>query len=171
MDSVDQAVKQTGLQNIQLSSTLTQDELQRVITAATVSALKHQEAQYHPRPRSISVAADVDLSAAHGHAAPSWSRTMSYSVLLICTALYAFIAGALVTGLVSGIADTRSFLELLIYVVDVVLQDSGIDEKFLGVTLFALVPNTTEFMNAMSFALNGNIALRWVVIDMIQVGC
>jgi len=66
---------------------------------------------------------------------------MSYSVLLICTALYAFIA------------------ELLIYVVDVVLKDSGIDEKFLGVTLFALVPNTTEFMNAMSFALNGNIAL------------
>lgn len=52
------------------------------------------------------------------------------------------------------------FLELLVYVVDVVLKDSGIDEKFLGVTLFALVPNTTEFMNAMSFALNGNIALR-----------
>ncbi len=102
MDSVDQAVKQTGLQNIQLSSTLTQDELQRVITAATVSALKHQEAQYHPRPRSISVAADIsDPSAAHGHAAPSWSRTTSYSVLLICTALYAFIAGASVTGFAS----------------------------------------------------------------------
>lgn len=45
---------------------------------------------------------------------------------------------------------------------DVVLEGSGIDEKFLGVTLFALVPNTTEFMNAISFALNGNIALRYV---------
>ena len=43
-----------------------------------------------------------------------------------------------------------------------VLNGSGIDEKFLGLTLFALVPNTTEFMNAMSFAMNGNIALRWV---------
>lgn len=43
-----------------------------------------------------------------------------------------------------------------------VLDGSGIDEKFLGLTLFALVPNTTEFMNAMSFALNGNIALRCV---------
>lgn len=42
------------------------------------------------------------------------------------------------------------------------LEGSGIDEKFLGVTLFALVPNTTEFMNAMSFALNGNIALRYL---------
>ncbi len=50
--------------------------------------------------------------------------------------------------------------EILVDVVDVILQGSGIDEKFLGVTLFALVPNTTEFMNAMSFALNGNIALR-----------
>lgn len=40
------------------------------------------------------------------------------------------------------------------------LEDFGVAEKFLGVTLFALVPNTTEFMNAMSFALNGNIALR-----------
>lgn len=45
---------------------------------------------------------------------------------------------------------------------DVVLDGSGIPEKFLGVTLFALVPNTTEFMNAISFAINGNIALRCV---------
>jgi hypothetical protein len=45
--------------------------------------------------------------------------------------------------------------------VDVVLKDSGIEEKFLGITLFALVPNTTEFMNAISFALNGNISLRY----------
>lgn len=56
----------------------------------------------------------------------------------------------------------RSFCtELLVGVVDVVLEGSGIDEKFLGITLFALVPNTTEFMNAISFALNGNIALRY----------
>ena len=55
---------------------------------------------------------------------------------------------------------TEPFLELLIHVVDFILKGSGIDEKFLGVTLFALVPNTTEFMNAISFALNGNIALR-----------
>ena len=53
-----------------------------------------------------------------------------------------------------------SVLEILVEVVDVMLEDFGVAEKFLGVTLFALVPNTTEFMNAMSFALNGNIALR-----------
>jgi hypothetical protein len=59
-----------------------------------------------------------------------------------------------------GLTDRRA--ELLVDVVDVILEGSGIDEKFLGVTLFALVPNTTEFMNAISFALNGNIALRCV---------
>ncbi len=60
----------------------------------------------------------------------------------------------------SPILTLPFLLDLLVEVVDVVLEGSGIDEKFLGVTLFALVPNTTEFMNAMSFALNGNIALR-----------
>lgn len=65
----------------------------------------------------------------------------------------------------SLITERRTLLircdtELLVDVVDVVLNGSGIDEKFLGVTLFALVPNTTEFMNAVSFAMNGNIALR-----------
>lgn len=62
-------------------------------------------------------------------------------------------------------ADLMLCTELLVDVVDVVLKDSGIDEKFLGVTLFALVPNTTEFMNAISFALNGNIALRYMVMS------
>jgi Ca2+:H+ antiporter len=55
--------------------------------------------------------------------------------------------------------------EILVDVVDVVLQGSKIDEKFLGLTLFTLVPNTTEFMNAVSFAMQGNIALRYVVDD------
>lgn len=76
-----------------------------------------------------------------GHDAPNWSRAKSATVLLACTVLYAIIA------------------EVLVDVVDVVLKGSGISEKLLGVILFALVPNTTEFMNAISFALNGNIAL------------
>lgn len=52
--------------------------------------------------------------------------------------------------------------EILVDVVDVVLDGFAIPEKLLGITLFALVPNTTEFMNAISFALNGNIALSCV---------
>lgn len=46
--------------------------------------------------------------------------------------------------------------EILVDSVDAV---SSIDEKLLGLTLFALVPNVTEFMNAISFAMYGNIAL------------
>lgn len=76
-----------------------------------------------------------------GHDAPNWSRTKSYVILLTATLAYAMVA------------------EVLVNTVDVVLQNVDIDEKFLGITLFALVPNTTEFLNGISFAMNGNIAL------------
>ncbi|KAJ5929688.1 hypothetical protein N7454_006638 [Penicillium verhagenii] len=76
-----------------------------------------------------------------GHDAPNWSRAKSSIILLGATFLYAVVA------------------ELLVNTVDVVLESVDIDEKFLGITLFALVPNTTEFLNAISFAMNGNIAL------------
>ncbi|CEH19408.1 Ca2 /H antiporter VCX1 and related proteins [Ceraceosorus bombacis] len=83
-----------------------------------------------------------DAEGGHGgHDAPSWTRNQSMFVLLSCTVLYAIIA------------------EILVDAVDVVLDGAGIDIKLLGITLFALVPNTTEFLNAMSFAMNGNIAL------------
>src|SRR5690242_11087408 len=80
-------------------------------------------------------------AAAGGHDAPNWSRGKSAAILLSATLAYAIIA------------------EILVDTVDSVLEGSDIDEKFLGITLFALVPNTTEFLNAISFAMNGNIAL------------
>ncbi|TFK40690.1 hypothetical protein BDQ12DRAFT_679869 [Crucibulum laeve] len=143
LESVDQAIKNTGLTNIQLPEPMTTDEFTRAVAVATVSALRHQQAHPHSpaRPRGSGIAESEAAGGHSGHDAPSWSRTTSASVLLACTALYAIIA------------------ELLVDVVDAILEGSGIDEKFLGVTLFALVPNTTEFMNAISFALNGNIAL------------
>jgi Ca2+:H+ antiporter len=76
-----------------------------------------------------------------GHDAPNWSRQKSAAILLTATLAYAIIA------------------EILVNTVDAVLVNSNVDEKFLGITLFALVPNTTEFLNAISFAMNGNIAL------------
>ena len=72
-----------------------------------------------------------DSGAAHaggGHDAPNWSRLKSSIILMGATVLYAIIA------------------EILVDTVDVVLQNFAIDEKFLGITLFALVPNTTEFL-------------------------
>ncbi|ESK85006.1 calcium permease [Moniliophthora roreri MCA 2997] len=143
LESVDHAVKNTDLQPLQLPETMTTDDFTRAVAVATVSALRHQ--QTHNMPGRLRGSHAMEAEGAEGghggHDAPSWSRFTSASVLLACTALYAVIA------------------EILVDVVDVILSDSGLDEKFLGITLFALVPNTTEFMNAMSFALNGNIAL------------
>ena len=66
--------------------------------------------------------------ASGGHDAPNWSKAKSSIILLGATVLYAIIA------------------EILVNTVDVVLESVDIDEKFLGITLFALVPNTTEFL-------------------------
>jgi Ca2+/H+ antiporter len=74
--------------------------------------------------------------------------------------LLLLVCALTVLGTYAHLSLFSSSTELLVEVVDVILSDSGIQEKFLGITLFALVPNTTEFMNAISFALNGNIALR-----------
>jgi len=87
------------------------------------------------------VPGDSAEHASGGHDAPNWSRTKSAVILLTATLAYAIIA------------------EILVDTVDAVLEHVDIDEKFLGITLFALVPNTTEFLNAISFAMNGNIAL------------
>lgn len=114
----------------------------------------------------VEEAGAADAGAGGGHDAPNWSKKKSAIVLLVATILYAVIA------------------EVLVNTVDAVLQSVDIDEKFLGITLFALVPNTTEFLvsplspfsplcipfihalesncivqNAISFAMNGNIAL------------
>jgi len=118
-----------------------------VAAAAAVTAVREQE---HGRRRAqapTTTAVDdeipfgVDAASHGGHDAPNWSRTKSSVILLGATILYAIIA------------------EILVNTVDVVLENVDIEEKFLGMTLFALVPNTTEFLNAISFAVNGNIAL------------
>ncbi|KAG0022166.1 hypothetical protein BGZ80_000856 [Entomortierella chlamydospora] len=81
---------------------------------------------------------ESDEEAHGGHDSPNWSKAKSATVLLSCTILYSIVA------------------EILVNSVDAV---SSIDEKLLGLVLFALVPNVTEFMNAISFAMYGNIAL------------
>ncbi|KDN52055.1 hypothetical protein K437DRAFT_254605 [Tilletiaria anomala UBC 951] len=140
--------------SLHLPERFSEEDYARAV-ALTASAFQSAMDQQQQPPQSVNQAmprsaalprqsmheAEEDEGGNGGHDAPSWSRQTSVSVLLACTVLYAIIA------------------EVLVDVVDVVLDGSGIDEKFLGITLFALVPNTTEFMNAMSFAINGNIAL------------
>ncbi|PNS15756.1 Low affinity vacuolar monovalent cation/H(+) antiporter [Sphaceloma murrayae] len=102
------------------------------------AATPHHPAEGHD---GMHAAAGDDHGAAGGHDAPNWSRAKSIIILLSATVAYAVIA------------------EILVDTVDSVLDNVDIDEKFVGITLFALVPNTTEFLNAISFAMNGNIAL------------
>ena len=95
-----------------------------------------------------------------GHDAPNWSRSKSTIILLGATILYAIIA------------------EILVDNVDSILADFPINPKFLGLTVFALVPNTTEFLNAISFAVGGNVALSLEIgsayalqVVLIQIPC
>ncbi|ODQ81213.1 hypothetical protein BABINDRAFT_160601 [Babjeviella inositovora NRRL Y-12698] len=94
-----------------------------------------------PSPAHTPVLAPVTTEEAGGHEGPNWSKQKSTIILLGATILYAVIA------------------EILVDTVDVVLHRFPINPKFLGLTVFALVPNTTEFLNAISFAINGNVAL------------
>ena len=93
----------------------------------------HQAAPESARPH--------DEHEGGGHDAPEWSKWKSSVVLLVSTVLFSLLA------------------ELLVDAVDEVIDNGGLDAKFLGLTLFALVPNVTEFMNAMAFAMYGNVAL------------
>lgn len=71
----------------------------------------------------------------------NWGYKKSYVILLTATFLYAMIA------------------EVLVDSVDGVLAHVNISQRMLGLTIFALVPNTAEFINAISFAVNGNVSL------------
>lgn len=94
METVNTAVESAGLVP---PPNMTQADFTRAVTIATVSALRHQHVHSPARARvSGGAVLDVDDGGGHGgHDAPSWSRTMSASVLLGCTFLYAIIAGKL----------------------------------------------------------------------------
>ena len=134
------------------NTNLVREVAEMAATAATIAA---RDATRHPRKTSIAAsapapntqtphkphairagvvleteeaAAAAEAHAGGGHDAPNWSRLKSSVILCGATVLYALIA------------------EILVNTVDVVLKNVAIDEKFLGITLFALVPNTTEFL-------------------------
>jgi Ca2+:H+ antiporter len=140
-----------GLTDAQ-NNNLVREVAEMAATAATIAARDatraprkvsssihgHTQTSHSHRPPTIRTAtvhgdgeeAVLAEATAHsgGHDAPNWSRTKSSVILMGATILYALIA------------------EILVNTVDVVLEGVAIDEKFLGITLFALVPNTTEFL-------------------------
>jgi Ca2+:H+ antiporter len=120
------------------------DRVTRKISAPTPSASAAAPRAHAPIRTTAVVEGEEDIVAAdaatnqgggHGHDAPNWGRTKSAVILLGATVLYAIIA------------------EILVDSVDVVLESFSIDQKFLGLTLFALVPNTTEFLVSKHFSI------------------
>lgn len=114
----------------------------------------------HPSEDSKNKEQDDDSSDSSSHVAPNWSRNKSTIILLTATLLYAVIS------------------EILVDTVDTVLSNYPINAKLLGLTIFALVPNTTEFVNAISFAIGGNVALSMEIgsayvlqVVLIQIPC
>lgn len=104
------------------------------LPAAPSSTAQHSLKKTMSAPGTVIGDGDVDHGAHEGggHDAPNWSRLKSTVILLGATFLYAIIA------------------EILVKTVEFVLENIDIDEKFLGITLFALVPNTTEFLVSIS---------------------
>ncbi|KAI1341827.1 calcium permease [Xylariaceae sp. FL0016] len=160
-DSIRSHVNIPGFSDIE-NNNLIRGVTELAATAAAIAArdargsrkLSHQPSNAgastsasRPTPIRTSTFPEMDEQGEHaeaghgGHDAPNWSRLKSSVILMAATILYAIVA------------------EILVDTVDVVLDNYAIDPKFLGITLFALVPNTTEFLNAISFAMNGNIAL------------
>jgi Ca2+:H+ antiporter len=109
LETVDHAIQHTGLQPAALPESMTREEFTRAVAVATVSALRQQEAQAAPGRYRVSGAQEIDDGGAGhgGHDAPSWSRFVSASVLLGCTALYAIIAG------MSPLISSRDSLQIV----------------------------------------------------------
>lgn len=64
---------------------------------------------------------EAEEEEAAGHDSPNWSKVKSFTILFGCTLLYSIVA------------------EILVDTVDEVMKNLAVDEKFLGLTLFALV--------------------------------
>ncbi|EPY54047.1 calcium permease [Schizosaccharomyces cryophilus OY26] len=128
-------------------------------TSSSQNFERNQQKPYSPEPQSYPEQSTKEPKG-HGEDAPNWSRLKSAVILLSATFAYALIA------------------EILVRNVDTVMERYSISEKLLGLILFALVPNTTEFMNAISFALNDNIALSMEIgsayalqVCLLQIPC
>lgn len=114
------------------AATLASRDRERLARKLSATPGQHGTVRVHPVPGDQATVAGetatVHAGGHGGHDAPNWGRAKSAIILLSATVLYAVIA------------------EILVDTVDVVLESFAIDQKFLGITLFALVPNTTEFL-------------------------
>lgn len=75
------------------------------------------------------------------HGAPEWSKLRCVIILFFSTIIFAFIAEAMISAMSPA------------------LEIFHIDERFAGLTLIAVVPSISEYINAVAFGLQNNIVL------------
>ena len=148
--SIDHTIPNVPIPTVTLTPSVSDDEDHSQPQVMTDLTIPNR-----PRARSTSVSVHHDL-----HDAPNWSVFKSTCIIICCTILFTFIA------------------ELLVDCVDVVLHGTGLSQKFIGITLFALVPSVPEFVNAILFALQGHVDLSLeiglaytVQVALLQIPC
>jgi Ca2+:H+ antiporter len=86
--------KDGSMTPMKLPNSLTPEDFTRAVAAATVSALRqHAHAAGKKAGPMNQMEAAGEEEEHGGHEGPSWSRAVSAAVLLVCTVLYAAIAG------------------------------------------------------------------------------
>lgn len=83
----------------------------------------------------------VGLGGYGGYDVFNWSCLKSFVILMGVMVFYVIV------------------VEILVDIVDVVLENFEIDEKFFGIMFFVFVFNIIEFLNVILFVMNGNIVL------------
>lgn len=93
-------------------------------------------------------------AAGNPHGDVKWTVKQSCAVLLLMIGLFALVA------------------EVLVACLKPALKEMGISEGFAGLTIIAVIPNTTSFVNAVRFSLENRIRLSVEIGSMIasQVG-
>ncbi|OWF41281.1 putative cation exchanger C521.04c [Mizuhopecten yessoensis] len=106
-----------------------------------VFALKTHSASIYQTDHHSDLAVEGDHHKNHNHGSPSWSRIKSFFILLLSATLIALCAELI----------TQNLQELV--------QTLGVSEFFLGMTMFAMVPELPEIVNGIQFALLNNVNL------------
>lgn len=105
-----------------------------------------------PDQMSISSTSSVSSRGESGHGGPAWGTAQSVIVLLLSTILFALVAEVL-TDNVDAVLDPGTG------------DGIKLDQKLLGLTLFAIVPSITEVYNSVSFALVGKMQLSMEIAN------
>eukprot|EP01104_Vermistella_antarctica_P018948 TRINITY_DN7209_c0_g1_i1.p1 TRINITY_DN7209_c0_g1~~TRINITY_DN7209_c0_g1_i1.p1 ORF type:complete len:989 (+),score=194.67 TRINITY_DN7209_c0_g1_i1:267-3233(+) len=147
-----EASAQKGVADVNSASIAsTQGTVQQSLPPHGGSRSKDQATSHQKDMHVVLVDIDDDEEQGEGHDAPEWSKMKCYIVMGLSAIAFALIS------------------ELLADTVEPALESIGVGQGFAGLTIIALIPNTAEFVNAVQFALQGNVALAIEIAGAVAV--